>query len=71
MHLLSQPIPGVIAIQDPQSGRWYITMDNPGFNSPANNSNGYATQDKAEQASFRYAAQGRRIASKARTWARS
>ena len=28
-------------------GRWFITIGNPGFNSPANNGKGYATRAKA------------------------
>ncbi len=38
------------------SGRWYITMGHAGFNSPANNRNGYASKASAETASKRYEA---------------
>ena len=30
-----------------ETGRWYITFGHAGFNSPANNSNGYASKAKA------------------------
>jgi hypothetical protein len=40
------------------NGRWFITIGNPGFNSPANNRNGYATEEGAMAASLRYG-QGR------------
>jgi hypothetical protein len=39
---------------DPATGRWFITMSHPGFNSRANNHDGYATRAKAEAASRRY-----------------
>jgi hypothetical protein len=34
--------------------RWYITMGHPGFNSPANNRNGYKTKQSALSASKKY-----------------
>lgn len=39
---------------DAQDGRWYITMGHPGFNSAANNFNGYATQKQAMAAYRRH-----------------
>jgi len=30
-----------------ETGRWYITFGHAGYNSPANNSNGYASKAKA------------------------
>jgi hypothetical protein len=41
--------------QDPVSGRYFITMGHPGFNSPANNRGGYASRAKAEAAMRHYA----------------
>lgn len=38
----------------PETGRFYITMGHPGFNSPANNRDGYATRAKATAAIRRY-----------------
>ena len=40
----------VVAVAD----RWYITMGHSGFNSPANNRDGYASRDSAIAASLRY-----------------
>lgn len=40
--------------QNPETGRWFITMNHPGFNSPANNGLGYATKQRAIQALTRY-----------------
>jgi hypothetical protein len=40
---------------NPETGRWFITMGNPGFNSPANNGFGYATRNLALAAIRRYA----------------
>jgi hypothetical protein len=37
------------------TGRFYITMGHCGFNSPANNRNGYATLTAARNASQKYA----------------
>lgn len=37
-----------------QGGRYFITMGHPGFNSRANNGNGYATATAAKAASARY-----------------
>jgi hypothetical protein len=39
-----------------ETGRFYITMGHPGFNSPANNRDGYATKAKALAAIRRYSA---------------
>lgn len=36
------------------SGRWYITMGHAGFNSRANNRDGYASLSKAAGANLRY-----------------
>lgn len=36
------------------TGRWFITMGHPGFNSPANNRDGYSSMLAAEQAIRRY-----------------
>lgn len=33
--------------ENPETGRFYITMGHPGFNSRANNGNGYATRAAA------------------------
>lgn len=44
------------AKQDPDSGRWFITMGHPGFNSAANNRNGYQTQQSAEKAIRQFSA---------------
>lgn len=44
----------VEAVQQAPSGRWYITMGHPGFNSPANNRSGYASRGAAEAAIRRY-----------------
>jgi hypothetical protein len=41
--------------ENPATGRWFITMGHPGFNSPANNRSGYASQAKALAAMRRYA----------------
>lgn len=41
------------------SGRWFIVMGQPGFNSPANNRGGYKTEAAAVFASRRYATGGR------------
>lgn len=37
-----------------RNGRWYIKVGFAGFNTKANNSNGYATKEKAEAAVVRY-----------------
>lgn len=44
-----------VAVQDPATGRWFITIGHAGFNSPANNRNGYATAEAALAAHYRYA----------------
>ena len=41
--------------ENPATGRWFITMGHPGFNSPANNRDGYATKRAAEKALAMYA----------------
>jgi len=42
------------------TGRYYITMGHPGFNSPANNRDGYVSQDSARSAIRRYGRRGGR-----------
>jgi hypothetical protein len=42
-------------------GRWYITFGNPGFNSPMNNRDGYASFAAAIGATKRYATKGKRF----------
>lgn len=37
------------------SGRFFITIGHPGFNSPANNRDGYESEPKARAALARYA----------------
>ena len=44
---------GEAAKQAP-TGRWFITMGHPGFNSPANNRSGYASQSAALAAVRKY-----------------
>jgi hypothetical protein len=39
-------------------GRWYITINHAGFNAPANNRDGYASEERARVASLRYLARG-------------
>lgn len=39
---------------NPETGRWYITMGHPGFNSNANNGDGYSAKRTAEAAIQRY-----------------
>lgn len=39
---------------NPANGRWYITMGHPGFNSRANNINGYRSAANARAALHRY-----------------
>ena len=41
------------------SGRAYIALGQPGFNSPANNRGGYSSEKAARAASKRYAKGGR------------
>ena len=36
------------------NGRWYISMGRPGFNSKANNRNGYATEKAALEATKKF-----------------
>jgi hypothetical protein len=38
----------------PETGRWYILFGHAGYNSPANNSNGYASKAKALSSMRRY-----------------
>jgi len=45
-------------VKQAESGRWYITMFHPGFNSPANNRSGYATSGAAIKATRRYGRRG-------------
>jgi hypothetical protein len=40
--------------ENPETGRFYITMGHPGFNTPANNGAGYATFAKALATVRRY-----------------
>jgi len=40
------------------TGRWYITMGRPGFNSPANNQIGYHSADRARAAIAYYTKRG-------------
>lgn len=40
--------------ENPETGRFFITMGHPGFNSPANNGTGYATYAKARAAIRHY-----------------
>jgi len=42
------------AVKMPQNGRWYITMGHAGFNSRANNRDGYATKARAMKANAFY-----------------
>jgi len=41
--------------QNPETGRWFITINHAGFNTPANNGTGYATKRTAVAAFHRYA----------------
>ena len=43
----------VVEIKVGNEVRYYISMGNPGFNLPANNKNGYATESAALKASHR------------------
>ena len=38
----------------PETGRWFITIGHPGFNSPANNRDGYASRASAVAAFRKY-----------------
>jgi hypothetical protein len=40
--------------QFPETGNWYITFGHAGYNSPSNNSSGYASKNKALAAMKRY-----------------
>lgn len=50
--------------QNPQTGRWFITMGHPGFNSNANNGGGYGTRAAACSA-LSYYGRNRRKAGRA------
>lgn len=50
----------------PSTGRFYITMGHAGYNSPANNFDGYASKASALKASKGYMERGRRRAMEAR-----
>lgn len=50
----SHPDCGEAVKERPDTGRWYITMGHPGFNSRANNGSGYATRKAALMAFHRY-----------------
>lgn len=58
---LGKPQPQV-AVQNPETGRWYVSMGRPGFNSPANNRNGYVSERSAINAARRYGWSGERFA---------
>lgn len=45
---------------DNRTGRYFITMSHPGFNSPLNNGRGYASEDSARSAIRRYSRLGGR-----------
>lgn len=53
------PRHGVVA-QRADTGRWYITMGEPGFNSRTNNREGYARRGAAIAARARFRSAGRR-----------
>ena len=55
--------------ENPATGRFFITMGHPGFNSPANNRNGYATAAKALAVIRRFSTRG--SSAPARPWQRS
>ena len=40
--------------ENPDTGRWYITMGHAGFNSKANNRDGYASDKRARLAMANY-----------------
>ena len=44
--------------ENPETGRFFITMGHPGFNTPANNGAGYATRAKAFTTIRRYSKKG-------------
>jgi hypothetical protein len=52
--------PGAIVRQNPETGRWFITLGMPGFNTPANNSRGYSTRNRAMAASAKCHEAGRK-----------
>jgi hypothetical protein len=54
--------------QRPDTGRWYITMGHPGFNSSANNRDGYRSAANARAAVRMYGARGARIENKVVEW---
>lgn len=49
-HVCRDPKCAEATKQCEYDGRWYITMGHAGFNTPANNRNGYATQGAAKGA---------------------
>lgn len=56
-HCTAAACPSV-ARERPTTGRWYITMGHAGFNSPANNRDGYASCALALAAHRHYATKG-------------
>lgn len=46
-HVCREPACPHAVRQNPYDGRWYVTMGHAGFNTKANNANGYATQAAA------------------------
>jgi hypothetical protein len=53
MNALLNSTDRVVAIEVRGETRYYITMGHPGFNLPANNRKGYATEKAAMAASLR------------------
>jgi hypothetical protein len=47
--------------QLPETGRWFISMGHAGFNSAANNRNGYATERSARNAVAHYQGKSQRV----------
>lgn len=45
---------------NPATGRWFITMGHPGFNSPTNNRDGYSSAERAKTAIKLYRGKTRR-----------
>jgi hypothetical protein len=50
---------GALAVQWKGIGQWYITTGHAGFNSPANNGQGYVSEQTARQAIRRYESKGK------------
>lgn len=44
-----------------RSGRWYITIGHPGFNTAANNGAGYKSKDMAVHVVFYYAGRSKQL----------